>query len=128
MIKLDVMVTDKSGKSVAGLEPRDFTLLDNGLPEKILSFQSFDGITTRPDPPVEVILVIDTLNLPPDKSFLAKSGVERFLRQNNGHLAQPISIYLLSNTGLSSMPQPVTDGSALADAIFPSFGNLQHSV
>ena len=48
MIKLDVMVTDKSGKSVAGLEPKDFILTDNGVPEKILSFQAFDGITTRP--------------------------------------------------------------------------------
>jgi VWFA-related protein len=117
LVKLDVVVTEKSGKSVAGLEPKDFTLLDNGLPEKTLSFQSFDGITARPDPPVEVILVIDTLNLTPDKSSLAKSEVERFLRRNNGHLAQPVSIYLLSNTGLSSMPQPVADGNALAEAI-----------
>jgi len=116
MIKLDVMVTDKSGKSIPGLEPGDFTLLDHGMPAKIVSFQAFDELA-KPDPPVEVILVIDTLNLPSDKLFLAKSGVERFLRQNNGHLAQPISIYLLSSTGLSSMPQPVTDGNAVADAI-----------
>jgi VWFA-related protein len=117
MIRLDVMVTDKSGKSIAGLEPGDFTLLDHGLPEKILSFRAFDGITVKPDPPVEVILVIDTLNLPPDQISLAKSEAERFLRRNTGHLAQPVSIYLLSDTGLSSMPQPVTDGYALANAI-----------
>jgi hypothetical protein len=60
LVRLDVVVTDKSGKPIAGLEPRDFTLLDDGLPERILSFQAYDGITTRPDPPVEVILVIDT--------------------------------------------------------------------
>jgi VWFA-related protein len=117
LVRLDVVVTDKSGKPIAGLEPRDFTLLDDGLPERILSFQAYDGITTRPDPPVEVIFVIDTLNLTPDKSSLAKSEVERFLRRNNGHLAQPVSVYLLSNTGLSSMPQPVADGNALAEAI-----------
>jgi VWFA-related protein len=117
LVRLDVVVTDKSGKPIAGLEPRDFTLLDDGLPERILSFQAYDGITTRPDPPVEVILVIDTLNLTPDKSSLAKSEVERFLRRNNGHLAQPVSIYLLSNTGLSSMPQPVADSNVLAEAI-----------
>jgi VWFA-related protein len=111
------VVTDKSGKPIAGLERGNFTLLDNGLPEKILSFQAYDGIITRPDPPVEVILVIDTLNLTPDKSSLAKSEVERFLCRNNGHLAQPVSVYLLSNTGLSSMPQPVADGNALAEAI-----------
>ena len=116
MIKLDVMVTDKSGKSIPGLEPGDFTLLDHGMPAKIVSFQAFDELA-KPDPPVEVILVIDTLNLPSDKLFLAKSGVDKFLRQNNGHLAQPISIYLLSSTCLSSMPQLVTDGNAVSDAI-----------
>src|SRR5277367_6274379 len=29
LIKLDVVVTDKSGRPVAGLESKDFTLLDN---------------------------------------------------------------------------------------------------
>jgi VWFA-related protein len=130
MIKLDVVVTDKSGKSVAGLEPKDFTLLDNDQPQRILSFQAFDGTTPKPDPLVEVILLIDTLNLPPNQIPLAKSEAERFLRQNSGHLAQPVSLYLLSSTlspsrlnpgtstpHLSSMPQPSTDGNALADAI-----------
>ena len=30
LIKLDVTVTDNSGKSISGLQPGDFTLLDNG--------------------------------------------------------------------------------------------------
>lgn len=113
MIKLDVTVTDKSGNSIAGLEPGDFTLLDHGMPAKIVSFQAFNEVD-RPEPPVEIILVIDLLNSPP---FLAEKAAERFLRQNNGHLAQPMSIYLLSRTGLSSTPQFVTDGNAVADAI-----------
>ena len=117
LIRLDVVVTDKSGKSVPGLKPSDFTLLDNGEPEKILSFRSFDGITAKPDPPVEVILVIDTLFLPQHLIPLAKSEVEKFLRRNNGHLAQPVSIFLLSETGLSSTPQPSTNGNALADEV-----------
>jgi VWFA-related protein len=117
LIRLDVVVADKSGKSVPDLKPSDFTLLDNGEPEKILSFQAFDGISARPDPPVEVILVIDTLFLPPHLIPLAKNEVEKFLRRNNGHLAQPVSIFLLSETGLSSTPQPSTNGNVLADEI-----------
>ena len=117
LIKLDVVVTDKSGKSIPGLKPSDFTLLDNGEPEKILSFQAFDGITARPDPPVEIILIIDTLFLPQHLIPLAKNEVEKFLRRNNGHLAQPVSVFLLSETGLSSTPQPSTNGNALADEI-----------
>ena len=117
LIRLDAVVTDKSGKSVPGLKSSDFTLLDNGEPEKVLSFQAFDGITAKPDPPVEVIFVIDTLFLPPHLIPLAKNEVEKFLRRNNGHLAQPVSIFLLSETGLSSTPQPSTNGNALADEI-----------
>lgn len=123
LIRLDVVATDKSGNSVAGLHAGDFKLLDNDQPERILSFQAFDGRTANLDPPVEVIVVIDTVNLPPDQLSLAKSEAERFLRRNNGHLAEPVSLYFLSNARLSSvprlssMPGPSTDGKALAEAI-----------
>lgn len=123
LIKLDVVVTGKAGKLLAGLESKDFSLLDNGAQQKIVSFQAFGGITVRPQPPVEVILVIDTLNLQVSQISLAKSEAERFLRENNGHLTQPVSLYFLSNPlsssmpRLSSMPEPSTDGNALADAI-----------
>ena len=60
---LDVVVTDKSGKPVAGLEQRDFTLLDNKQPQKIVSFQAVEGGTATADPPVEVILLVDQSTL-----------------------------------------------------------------
>src|ERR1700756_4604447 len=55
MIRLDVVVTDKSGNPVAGLKQQDFTLRDNREPGKIVSFQAFDGVTAMPDAAVEVI-------------------------------------------------------------------------
>ena len=61
---------------MSGLKLTDLTLLDNGQPEKILSFQTFDAITATPDSLVEVILVIDTLNLRHDLIPLAKSEAE----------------------------------------------------
>jgi VWFA-related protein len=117
LIELDVVVTDKEGQTVAGLEPKDFTLLDNEQAQKIFSFQAVDGKTTKSDPPVEIILVIDTMNLPTSQLPLAKNEAEKFLRRNHGHLAQPVSLYLLSSAGLSSMPGPSIDGNALADEI-----------
>src|SRR4051812_44281125 len=42
-IRLDVLVTDAAGQPVAGLEQRDFTLLDNNKPQEIRSFQAVDG-------------------------------------------------------------------------------------
>jgi hypothetical protein len=41
---LDVLVTDISGRPVAGLEQKDFTLLDNKKPRPILSFRAVDGV------------------------------------------------------------------------------------
>ncbi|MGC1297800.1 MAG: VWA domain-containing protein [Alloacidobacterium sp.] len=123
MIKLDVVVTDKSGNPVAGLGQQDFTLLDNGQPAKIVTFQAFDGVATRPNPPVEVILVIDELNMGDTPKHGeapledAKHEAENFLRQNQGHLDQPVSIYRLTQDGLSASAVPSTDGNALADQI-----------
>src|ERR1700679_4016263 len=57
-ITLDVVVTDKSGKPVGGLQQQDFTLLDNKQPQKILVFQA----ATTTDPPVSVVLVVDEVN------------------------------------------------------------------
>lgn len=116
-IKLDVVVTNKAGKPVSGLERKDFTLLDNDQPAKIVSFSAFDGTTSKPDPSVEVVLVIDTVNHKFRNVPDVQPDVEKFLQQKGGHLAQPVSIYRVSEAGLSVTPQPSTDGNALAAEI-----------
>jgi VWFA-related protein len=122
LIKLDVVVTDKSEKPISGLVSRDLTLLDNGQPQKILSFQGFDGIAAKPDTPVEVILVIDTINLSQEQVSVARSSVEKLLRANQGHLAQPVQVFLLSPATLSSTQAPSTDGHILADQVARGIG------
>ncbi|MGC2477928.1 MAG: VWA domain-containing protein [Candidatus Sulfotelmatobacter sp.] len=117
LINFDVVVTDNSGKAIPGLGPKDFTLLDNHQPQKILSFRSFDGVSAKPDPPVEVILVVDTIKMPFDLAAFEREEVERFLRRNGGHLAQPVSIFGLSETGFWTLAQPSGDGNALAAEI-----------
>src|ERR1022692_2655752 len=79
LINLDVVVTDNSGKAIPGLGPRDFTLLDNHQPQTIISFHEFDGISSKPDPPVVMILLIDTIKMPFDLAAFERGEVERFL-------------------------------------------------
>jgi VWFA-related protein len=124
-IHLDVVVTDAAGKPVFGLEPGDFKLLDNDQPGRILSFHSFDGVTVKPDPAVEVILLFDIANLPFQQVAFVRTEVERFLLQNGGHLAQPVSIYLLSEAGLQIQPRPSVDGNALVKVLNQINGRLQ---
>ena len=42
-LTLDVVVTDKSGHPVPGLQQQDFTLLDDKQPQTILSFRAVDA-------------------------------------------------------------------------------------
>jgi VWFA-related protein len=117
-IRLDVEVKDKSGYPVTGLRQQDFTLQDNGQPGTIVTFQAFDGLRERPDPPLEVILVIDELNMQDGLQLqAAEDEAETFLRQNQGHLAQPVSIYRITRDGPWTGSYSPTDGNALAEEI-----------
>jgi VWFA-related protein len=113
-IELSVVVTDKSGKAVSGLELKDFTLLDNNQQGKILSFHAFDGTVHSDDPPVKVILLLDTVNVSFQQVADARQQIEKFLRQKGSRLAQPMSIYLFTNDGLKFQSEPSSDGNALA--------------
>lgn len=124
-IHLDVVVTDSAGKPVAGLDPSDFKLLDNGQPRKILSFRSFDGVQVKPAPPVEVILLIDTANLPFEQVAFARGEIARFLNANGGRLTQPVSLFLLSDAGLRMQQQPSLDGHALLEVLNQVKGGLR---
>lgn len=124
-IHLDVVVTDKAGKPVTGLELKDFTLLDDGRPAKILSFHAFDAATQGASRPVEVILVLDAVNLPFQAVARSRLQISNFLRQNGGHLAQPVSIIVFNDDGVKVLAQPSMDGNALATQLDQSDAKLR---
>jgi VWFA-related protein len=109
---LDVVVTDKSGKPVPGLELQDFKLKDSNLPTKILSFQAIPGSPSAP--PTEVTLVLDGVNLGFQTVARTRDEISKFLRENSGHLAQPVSVIMFTDKGAKVLLQPSTDGNALA--------------
>jgi VWFA-related protein len=117
LINLDVVVTDATGKPVTGLSPADFRLIESGQPNKILSFHSFDGVSAQPKPAVEVILLLDTLNLPRELANYEREELERFLRLNDGHLSQPTAIFGLSEDGARWIARSSRNGNDLAAAI-----------
>jgi VWFA-related protein len=116
-IKLDVVVDDGTGKPVLELQPWDFKILDNNQPRKMLSFRGYDGITVMPEPPVEVILVMDTLNLPFQQVAFVRGEIDHYLRQNGGKLKQPLTLILLTDAGIRFQPRPSTDGNAIANVV-----------
>jgi VWFA-related protein len=128
-IQLDVLVTDGAGRPVTGLQQQDFTLLDNKKPQPILSFRAVDGSTGQlagagngrtadpADPPVEVILLLDATNNSLTRVAYERTEIERFLRQNGGHLEQPLSLMIFSERGVKVQPQPTTDGNQVAQVL-----------
>jgi VWFA-related protein len=116
-ITLDVVVTDKSGKPQTGLQQQDFTLLDNKTPQKILSFQAVDEPGAPATPPVEVVLVMDTVNTSPQTIANERLQVQKYVRQNGGKLAHPTSIVIFSDSGLKNLGAPTLDGNVLGTAL-----------
>ncbi len=114
LIKLDLMVADGTGKPVPGLRASDFRLFENGSEQKILSFQAFTGRGAGTEPPVKVILLIDTLDMPSELARDERQAVAFYLRKNGGRLAHPTSLFLLSKTDLSRVSKSSLDGDSLA--------------
>jgi VWFA-related protein len=111
-VTLDVQVTDPSGKPLGGLTQQDVTLLDDGRPQTITSFQRIVG--NDETPPVEVVVVLDTMNASFQDVVIERQGIEKLLTQNGGHLALPVSIVFLADTGVK-ISRPSKDGTSLAE-------------
>ena len=122
IIKLDVLVTDRAGNPVSGLDWKDFSVLDNGQTSEILAFHGFDGSTVKANPAVEVILFLDSLGISEKMAKFEREEVGRFLRQNGGHLSRPTSVYGISNGGPWGLKKPSGDGNVLADELVQGRG------
>src|SRR5437016_6194757 len=67
LVSLDVIVKDKKGKAITDLKPEDFTVLENGMPQKLDFFDSTltsDSQASQASQPVTAI--VSTLPKPPN--------------------------------------------------------------
>jgi VWFA-related protein len=117
IIHIDVAATDREGKPFSGLAAKDFTLTDNGVPQKIISFATSNQSTNENERLTEVVLVLDEVDLSFVQLELVKNQFIKFLRQNGGHLGEPISLYWFTTSGLYATATPTTDGNALAEDV-----------
>jgi VWFA-related protein len=119
-----VVVTDKSGKPVTGLQQRDFTLLDNKHPQRILSFQAVEGVPAA-DSPVQVVLLVDEVNIPFEGVAEVRTAIDQFLSRNGGGLTRPTSLAYFSDSGLAIGNEPTRDGNALIAELKQSQAGLR---
>jgi len=113
-ITLDVQVTDKSGAPVRGLQQRDFTVLDDKRPQNIISFHAVDKGADSTADPVELVLLVDAVNTSFNAITYARTELKKFLLQNGGKLAQPVSLVIFTDTETKMQGGSSRDGNALA--------------
>jgi VWFA-related protein len=122
-IQLDLVVTDKAGTPITGLDRADFTLLDNGRPAQIESFQAYGGAAQKPY--AQIILIIDTVNIGFQEVSYSRFGIDQFLRKDDGRLIAPVSVYWYTDDGIQGGVEATTDGNALAAKLDATEGHLR---
>ena len=121
-ITLDIVVTPKSGVPVTGLHQEDFTILDNGSPRPVATFQAIADPTssanpTTGTPPLEIVLLIDAVNTTNENISVERKQIDAFLQANNGHLTYPMTLAVFTDTGLEMTQDFSTDGNILASEL-----------
>jgi VWFA-related protein len=140
LVLLDVVVGDAFGKPVRGLSKNDFTILEDGKPQNIDSFEppedhkyalgiesasgNQSGPTgpagTQPLPsvsPALTILVIDGLNTAFMDLIYAREMVTKFLRTHGPTLAQPTALMRITDKRLELIHDYSEDSATLIDAL-----------
>jgi VWFA-related protein len=114
-VRLDVTVVSKDGAPVAGLMRQDFTLRDftqkdNKAAVPITSFNAVGAGQSE----VGVIVLIDAVNIPFSTVSYVRGQVLKYLRLDEGKLAQPTAIAVLTDQGLQMQHGFTRDGNGLA--------------
>jgi VWFA-related protein len=112
-IYLDVVVRQKSGPPIKGLQQSDFTILDNDVPQIVTSFEAVDGRQAH----TEVILVLDAVNIDPPATANTYEEIKKFLKSDRGRLSYPTAVAILTDKGLQSPLDFSQDGNAMSAAL-----------
>ena len=119
---LDVAVVDRFGHPVTGLQQQDFTVLDNKVSTTITGFEAIAPSSSgtaapKPEPPGQIIFLLDEVNTSFSQTTRARDQLLQFLKKNQGPLAQPASIAILSDAGIRLQGQPTSDANTLMSVI-----------
>jgi VWFA-related protein len=114
MVVLDVVVTNSSGHHAKDLQANDFTVTEDGLPQKIVSFEASGIRRSEPkkqdETPAEVpggsprtILVLDELDTEWLVTAQARWYLNRYFATHGPRLEQPTALLALTNEGLEML-------------------------
>src|SRR5512146_278356 len=113
-LTLDVVVTDKADRPVAGLMAADFkVLLDRKDQREIQSVKMVSGEEGNTDPPVEAILLVDMINVPFETLSNERKDIEKYLQRMGTRLPVPTRFVFLTETELRYQGEATRDPKIL---------------
>ena len=119
LVLLDVVVTDKNGHSIRGLTKDDFNVLENGVAQKIASFEAVTSNASGGSPKRSVtrnVILLDELNVAFEDLAYARDRIAMFLDRNPIE-EQPTSLMVVGPKGLAVVADFTKDRQALKDKL-----------
>lgn len=125
LVNIDVIVKDKKGKYVSDLKAEEFTISENGVPQKI---EFFDAPLSRPDavtassesPPRNYVsLVLDWQTTDITNVKQVREGAIKYVREQ---VTDADAVAILTVTNGLRMVQPFTQDKAKLIAALEGFG------
>ncbi len=132
-VVVDVVVTDKKGNTVRGLVPEDMTVLEDGVPQEVVSFEAIqlpDQPSSAPPPPRPRVsvntspveqrgrtfaIIFDDTHMTPWRARQAKAAVATFLEKG---VREGDRVTLVSTAGGMWWTARMTSGrAALLDSL-----------
>jgi VWFA-related protein len=114
-LDLDVVVSGHDGKAVAGLQQQDFSVYLDKEPQPITGFRAV-AASSAGAAPVQIILLVDAVNTRYSNVAYERQEIDRFLKQNDGKLSEPVTLVILTDTG-TQISQASRDGNQLAGVL-----------
>jgi VWFA-related protein len=144
LVLIPTLVTDKSGAHVGGLKKEDFTILENGSPRQIATFEEITSDPrwlTRTVKPGEfsntvagsgatrrvTLIVLDLLNTSFVDQGYARKELLKYLEQSVDR-REPTGLYTLDRSGIHVVHDFTTDPGVLMAALRKVRGDTTHMV
>jgi VWFA-related protein len=135
LVEVNVVVTDDKGQPVSDLTQEDFTIFEDGKPQKLASFAAhrklpagspsrqaqplpegiFSNLAPEDDRGPVIILLVDALNTPLRDQAYAREQLIKYLKTQH-QPGQKMAVYALTNT-LLLLQDLTTDPEALRAAL-----------
>ena len=132
LVLLDVTVTDSSDRPFLNLTQKDFTVLEDGVPQQIETFEAPDaharlaqrtsgGSSALPLESLEsapvTVIVLDELNTAFKDTTFARFKLAKFLESQSGRMSQPTALIALTPRHLEVLCNYSRDPKALVRAL-----------